>query len=452
MSTLFPDLEPQATEPKRDGPSENRDGPLADRMRPRSLDEFAGQGHILGPGSLLRRAIEADDLRSVILWGPPGSGKTTLAMIIARRTRAVFVSFSAVLSGVKEIREVMKEAELHRRRTGLRTILFIDEIHRFNRAQQDAFLPFIEKGDIVLIGATTENPSFEINAALLSRSKVYVLEMLSAGDIQGILRRALEDVDRGLGGRGVAIDEGCLELIAVRAQGDARFALNTLEAAAAAKHITLPVTQDALQRTALYHDKAGEEHFNLISALHKSMRASEPDAAIYWLARLIEGGEDPLYVARRIVRFASEDVGNADPRALTVALAARDAFHFLGLPEGALALAQAVLYMACAPKSDTAYKAYGEAVSDIRAGRVEPVPMNLRNAPTGLMVDLGYGRGYQHAHDFEAAVTDMSCLPDGLKDRAYYRPSESGYEKTMKERLEYFERLRKDLGARRKSG
>ena len=445
MSTLFPELDSQATEPKRDGP-------LADRMRPRTLDEFAGQTHIIGPGSLLRRAIEADDLRSVVLWGPPGSGKTTLATIIARRTKAVFVSFSAVLSGVREIREVMKDAETHRRRTGRRTILFVDEIHRFNKAQQDAFLPFIEKGDIVLIGATTENPSFEINAALLSRSKVYVLQMLSAGDIGTILERALSDAERGLGGRDIVVDEGCLELIAARAQGDARFALNALEAAAAARHITLAIVQDALQRTALYHDKAGEEHFNLISALHKSMRASEPDAALYWLARLIEGGEDPLYVARRIVRFASEDIGNADPRALSVALAARDAFHFLGLPEGALALAQAVLYMAGAPKSDTAYRAWGEVVSDIRAGRVEPVPMNLRNAPTGLMKDLGYGRGYQHAHDFEQAVTDMSCLPEGLKGRVYYHPSESGYEKTMKERLEHFARLRKDLGARRKPG
>ncbi len=443
MKPLFPDLEPQFAEPAEDAP-------LADRMRPRTLDEFVGQDAIVGPGSLLRRAIETDALRSVILWGPPGSGKTTLATIIARTTRAHFISFSAVMSGIKEIREVMKEAEQQRRASGRRTILFIDEIHRFNKAQQDAFLPYVEKGDIVLVGATTENPSFEVNAALLSRSKVYVLEMLTEGQIERIMRAALQDAARGLGGRDVVVDEGCLEEIAHRAQGDARFALNALEAAALAGHVTLDVVRDALQRTALYYDKTGEEHYNLISALHKSMRSSDADAAIYWLARMIEGGEDPLYIARRIVRFASEDIGNADPRALQVAMAARDAFHFLGLPEGALALAQAVLYMASAPKSDAAYRAYGQAVSDIRSGRIEPVPLNIRNAPTRLMSDLGYGKGYQHAHEYEDAVTDQACLPPGLAGRVYYHPTESGYEKTIKERLAHFAGLRRRLGARRR--
>ncbi|HZI92798.1 MAG TPA: replication-associated recombination protein A [Patescibacteria group bacterium] len=426
------------------------DAPLADRMRPRTLEEFIGQRRILGPGSLLRKAIESDDLRSLILWGPPGTGKTTLATIIARRTSAHFVSFSAVLSGIKEIREVMKEAEEVRRADGRRTILFVDEIHRFNKAQQDAFLPFVERGDIALIGATTENPSFEINAALLSRSKVYVLEMLGQEDVEIILQRALDDPGRGLGGRGLVVDAGVIEEIARRAQGDARFALNCLELASAAPHITPAVVADALQRTALYYDKAGEEHFNIISALHKSMRSSDPDASLYWLARMLEGGEDPMYVARRIVRFASEDIGNADPRALQVALAARDAFHFLGLPEGALALAQAVVYMATAPKSDATYRGYAEAVGDIRAGKVAPVPMNIRNAPTGLMSDLGYGKGYQHAHDYEAAVTDQDLLPAGLKGRVYYRPTESGYEKTIRERMTYFAELRRRLGARRK--
>ena len=443
MKPLFPELEPHPIEP-------SKDAPLADRMRPRSLEEFVGQPKILAPGSLFRKAIEADTLRSVILWGPPGTGKTTLATIIARRTRAKFVSFSAVLSGIKEIKEVMKLAEHHRRASGGRTILFIDEIHRFNRAQQDAFLPYVERGDIILIGATTENPSFEVNAALLSRSKVYVLEMLGDEEILRILEAALEDAERGLGGRRLVVEPGCLMEIARRAQGDARFALNCLELAAAQTRITLDVVRDALQRTALYYDKAGEEHFNLISALHKSMRSSDPDAAIYWLARMLEGGEDPMYIARRIVRFASEDIGNADPRALTVALAARDAFHFLGPPEGSLALAQAAIYMATAPKSDAAYRAWGAAVADIRAGKVEPVPMNIRNAPTGLMSSLGYGKGYQHAHDFENGVTDQDLLPPGLKGRVYYEPGDSGHEKLIRERMAHFAELRKRAGARRK--
>ena len=443
MNTLFPDPEPDFLEPKEDAP-------LADRMRPRTLDEFVGQEAILGPGSLLRRAIESDELRSLILWGPPGTGKTTLATVIARRTRARFVSFSAVLSGIKEIREVMKKAEHHRRGNGRKTILFIDEIHRFNKAQQDAFLPFVERGDITLIGATTENPSFELNAALLSRSKVYVLEMLNPDQILVILRNALQDSERGLGKQRVVIEESVLEEIAKRSQGDARFALNTLETASAASKVDLDVVRDALQKTALYYDKAGEEHFNLISAFHKSMRSSDADASLYWLARMIEGGEDPMYVARRIVRFASEDVGNADPRALAVALAARDAYHFLGLPEGALALAQAVIYMAAAPKSDASYRAYSEAVKDIRSGKVAPVPLNLRNAPTPLMSGLGYGKEYQHAHQYEDAATDQECMPDGLTGRVYYKPSGAGQEEEMGNRLARFAEIRRKLGARRK--
>ena len=444
---LFPELSTQLAEPPADAP-------LAERMRPRALDDLLGQEKILGPGSHLRRSIEQDTLRSIILWGPPGSGKTTLAGIIARATRSVFVAYSAVLSGIKEIKEVMKEAERARRASGLRTILFVDEIHRFNRAQQDAFLPYLEKGDIALVGATTENPSFELNAALLSRTKVYVLEMLREEHLLAILRRAVGDRERGLGALELRVEDGCLEEIAARAQGDARFALNALEAAAGAaseKTISLDVIRDALQRTALYYDKAGEEHFNLISALHKSMRSSDPDAALYWLARMLEGGEDPMYILRRVVRFASEDIGNADPRALTVALAARDAYDFLGMPEGALAIAQAVIYMATAPRSDASYRAYGEAVADIREGRIHPVPHNIRNAPTGLMKDLGYGKGYQHAHDFEQGVTDQALLPPELAGRVYYHPADSGYEKTIKERLAWFAELRSKLGARKRS-
>jgi len=429
------------------------DAPLADRVRPRTLDELEGQEALVGPGSILRRAIEADEMKSIILWGPPGTGKTTLAWIIARHTQARFVPFSAVLSGVKEIKEVMAAAEAHRAATGRRTILFVDEIHRFNKAQQDAFLPYVERGDIVLIGATTENPSFEVISALLSRSKVYVLKSLGEEAIARILRRALED-ERGLAGAGVGAPDEALAEIARHAQGDARFALNTLELAATAvrggegpKEITREIVAEALQRTALYYDKAGEEHFNIISALHKSMRSSDPDATVYWLARMIEGGEDPLYVARRIVRFASEDVGNADPRALSVAVAAKEAFHFLGLPEGALAIAQAAVYCATAPKSDSVYRAYGEAVDDIRAGKIGPVPHNIRNAPTGLMKELGYGKGYQHAHDYEAGVTDMQCLPDALRGRRYYRPSDSGYEKTIRQLMDYRDELRRKRGA-----
>jgi putative ATPase len=425
-------------------------------MRPRSLDEFEGQEEVIGAGTTLRRSIETDDLRSLVFWGPPGSGKTTLAWIIARHTQACFVPFSAVLSGVKEIREVMAEAESYRRSTGRRTILFVDEIHRFNRAQQDAFLPYVERGDIVLIGATTENPSFEVNAALLSRSKVYVLKPLDERGIERIMERALGD-PRGLGPLKVEADEGILAEIARRSQGDGRYALNTLELAASAapeeggrRRITKGILADALQRSAVYYDKAGEEHFNLISALHKSMRSSDPDATVYWLARMIEGGEDPLYIARRIVRFASEDVGNADPRALSISLAAKEAVHFLGLPEGALALAQAAVYCATAPRSDRIYRAYGDAVKAIRDGSTDPVPHNIRNAPTGLMSHLGYGKGYQHAHDYEDAVTDMDCLPSSVKGSRFYRPSDQGYEKTIRRLMESRESLRKARGARKK--
>lgn len=430
--------------------------PLADRMRPRSLEEFEGQSSVVGEGTVLRRAIEADDLRSLIFWGPPGSGKTTLAFIIARQTKARFVPFSAVLSGVKEIRAVMAEAEAWRRSSGRRTILFVDEIHRFNKAQQDAFLPYVERGDIVLIGATTENPSFEVNSALLSRSKVYVLKALEEESIARILHRALEE-RHGLGLLNVKVDENILAEIARRSQGDARHALNTLDLAATAaperegaRVITKEIMADALQRSAVYYDKAGEEHFNLISALHKSMRSSDPDASVYWLARMIEGGEDPLYIARRIIRFASEDVGNADPRALSVSLAAKDSVHFLGLPEGALALAQAAIYCATAPKSDAVYRAYGEALKAIREGSTDTVPMNIRNAPTGLMANLGYGKGYQHAHQFEEGVTDQELLPPSVAGRRFYRPTDRGFEKTIRQLMEHREELRRKHGARKK--
>jgi len=424
--------------------------PLAERMRPRTFDEYVGQQDLLAPGKALREAIERDLLQSVILWGPPGTGKTSLARLVAETTRAYFIAFSAVLSGIKEIREVMAEAERARRASGRRTILFVDEIHRFNKAQQDAFLPRVESGDIVLIGATTENPSFEVNAPLLSRSQVFVLKPLSEDDTVTILRRALADEARGLGGLPVRVTDEAVESMARYANGDGRVALNLLEFAAASAPSVDGVAlvdeaflRQSIERRALLYDKTGEEHYNLISALHKSMRNSDPDAAVYWLARMLESGEDPLYIARRLVRFASEDVGNADPQALTVAVAAKEACHFIGMPEGNTALTQAVTYLATAPKSNAVYKAYLSAARDAHNDRAEPVPLHLRNAPTALMKQLEYGRDYEYAHDDPNAVTGMDCLPPGLAGRKYYQPTERGFEKEIKRRLDGWAAIRK---------
>ena len=426
--------------------------PLADRMRPETIEEYVGQLHILGPGKPLRRQIERDELGSMILWGPPGSGKTTLATIVARKTRSDFVRFSAVLSGIREIKEVMAAAEKSRH-YGRRTVLFIDEIHRFNKAQQDAFLPYVERGDIVLIGATTENPSFEVNAALLSRAKVYMLSALSTDEVQTLLRRALTDEKRGLGAQHIEVPDSLLRQIAVFSNGDARAAYNTLETAVAAAPrdaeghatITESLIEDAIQRKVLLYDKAGEEHYNLISALHKSVRNSDPSAALYWLGRMLEAGEDPLYIARRVMRMASEDIGMADHHALGLTVAAMQAVHFLGMPEGNLALAEAVVYLALAPKSNALYVGYGEVVRDAQKTLAEPVPMHLRNAVTGLMANLGYGKDYQYAHNSEAKLTDMQCLPDNLKDRQYFRPTDQGFEKRLAERMQAIEEWKKKL-------
>jgi putative ATPase len=436
---LFPQISPD------DADAIDRSRPLADRMRPRSLDEFVGQEHILAPGKPLRVQIERDETGSLLFWGPPGVGKTTLAKIITRMTHAEFVEFSAVLTGIKEIKQVMADAE-RARQYGTRTIVFVDEVHRFNKAQQDAFLPYVEKGSIRLIGATTENPSFEVISALLSRCRVYVLQPLSEEQIVLLLRRAIEDTERGLGEARLEADDDVLRKIAAYSSGDARSAYNVLEVAAtlaaeeqkkgARPHITDTIVTDALQKRVLMYDKAGEEHYNLISALHKSVRNSDPDAALYWLARMLEAGEDRLYVARRVVRMAVEDIGLADPNALGVTLAARDAFDFLGMPEGDLALAQAVVYLCAAPKSNAVYMAYGAVQEDVERTAQEPVPLHLRNAPTGLMKTLDYGKGYQYAHDLEPKVADMQCLPDGLKDRKYYHPTDEGIEKRIKARLE----------------
>jgi putative ATPase len=414
-------------------------------MRPRSLDEFVGQEHLLAPGKPLRLQIERDDPGSIIFWGPPGVGKTTLAKIIARVTKADFIEFSAVLAGIKEIKQVMADAE-KARQFGTRTIVFIDEIHRFNKAQQDAFLPHVEKGNIRLIGATTENPSFEIIGALLSRCRVYVLNPLSEEQIVVLLRRAVEDRERGLGEMNLRAQNAVLQKIAAYSSGDARSAYNVLEVAAGITgengEITDTMVQDALQKRVLLYDKTGEEHYNLISALHKSVRNSDPDAALYWLGRMLEAGEDPLYVARRVVRMAVEDIGLADPNALSLCMAARDAVDFLGMPEGNLALAEAVVYLSIAPKSNALYAAYGLVQEDVEKTAAEPVPLHLRNAPTSLMKNLGYGAGYQYAHDLEQKVADMQCLPDNLRNRTYYHPTLEGIEKRIRGRLEEIKRHR----------
>jgi putative ATPase len=428
--------------------SDLRQRPLAERMRPHTLDEFVGQEHLLGPGKALRLQLETDDTTSMILWGPPGVGKTTLAKIIAHTTKATFIEFSAVVSGIKEIKQVMAEAD-QAASAGMRTILFIDEIHRFNRSQQDAFLPYVERGAIRLIGATTENPSFELNAALLSRCRVYVLEALSDEQIVALLHRALTNNERGFGRFEIKPPEDALQVIAGYSNGDVRRAYNVLEAAvrlAASSGQTSLDSQliaDAVQQKTLLYDKSGEEHYNLISALHKSIRNSDPDAALYWLTRMLRSGEDPMYLARRLVRMASEDIGLAAPEALNLTLSARDSMDFLGSPEGDLALAQAAVYLALAPKSNALYTAYGAATRDVEQTRAEPVPLHLRNAPTRLMESLDYGKGYRYAHDEEGAVSDMDCLPPGLIGRKYYQPTDRGREKILQQRMEEIEQLRK---------
>jgi putative ATPase len=430
---------------------ENSTRPLADRMRPRNFDEYVGQEHLVGPGKPLRTQIERDDSGSMIFWGPPGTGKTTLAKIIANLTKADFIEFSAVLVGIKEIKQVMADAE-RAKQYGTRTIVFIDEIHRFNKAQQDAFLPHVEKGNIRLIGATTENPSFEINSALLSRTRVYVLQPLSEEQIVLLLERALADRERGLGLLELKASPDVLKKIANYSNGDARSAYNVLEVAAGlaqerngrkpGAEINEDLVRDALQKRILLYDKSGEEHYNLISALHKSVRNSDPDASLYWLGRMLESGEDPLYIARRVVRMAVEDIGLADPNALALCMAARDAVDFIGMPEGNLALAQAVVYLSIAPKSNALYTAYGAVLEDVERTAADPVPLHLRNAVTGLMKNIGYGKGYQYAHDVEEKVTGMQCLPDNLRDREYYVPTNQGIEKRIRERLAEIRRLR----------
>lgn len=427
--------------------------PLADRMRPKTLKDFVGQKRLLGKGSLLRRAIEEDRLFSVIFWGPPGSGKTTLARIMASETESHFETFSAVLSGVREIRAVVDEAQAQRRYHQKKTLLFVDEIHRFNKAQQDAFLPHVESGLITLIGATTENPSFEVISPLLSRARVMVLEPFSGEELLTILRRAISDKKKGLGELSVQVQPDALEFIVWAADGDARAALNNLEVAVSLvqekdvveRKITRAVAESALQRKTLQYDKDGEEHYNLISAFHKSLRGSDPDAALYWLGRMLAGGEDPLYVARRMVRFASEDIGNADPRALSVAVSAMQAFQFVGPPEGDLALAQAAIYLATAPKSNALYAGYGKVKESIGKTGTLPVPLHIRNAPTRLMEELGYGKDYKYAHDFEDAYVAQEYLPEALKNKVYYKPSNRGYEKIIRERLATWRKLRASM-------
>jgi putative ATPase len=452
--SLFSKLPHQALEPG--APAAHQ--PLAERMRPRTLDEFLGQEKLLGPGKPLRVQIENDNLGSMLFWGPPGCGKTTLARLIARLTSSEFVSFSAVLAGIKEIKDVMAAAE-RQSHSGHRTIVFVDEVHRFNKAQQDAFLPYVEAGHITFIGATTENPSFEVISPLLSRTKVYVLDPLPTPLIVELLRRALADKERGLAVDRSAVasetdnlgaDDDILFRIASFANGDARAAYNILELAArgarpnsqGVRVVTHELLEDILQRKLLRYDKAGEEHYNLISALHKSVRNSDPDAALYWLARMLESGEDPLYLARRMVRMASEDIGLAEPGALAVTLAAKDAFDFLGAPEGHLALAQAAVYLSLAPKSNAVYTAYGEVIDDVHKTEAEPVPLHIRNAVTGFMKNIGYGEGYKYAHNFEEKVTDMSCLPDNLAGRVYYKPTSEGFEQRLRTRLDEIRKIR----------
>jgi len=428
------------------------EAPLADRMRPRTVDEFVGQDHLLGQGKVLRQAIESDHLPSMILWGPPGSGKTTLAMIIASTTGAQFLAFSAVLSGVKEIKEVVQEAEEEWKYSKRRTILFVDEIHRFNKAQQDAFLPHVEKGTIILIGATTENPSFEVISPLLSRSKVFTLNPLTEKEVEVILGRALTEKERGLGKYQTAIEPEVIKGICQMANGDARAALNTLEMLVLTtspdpggiRQIKKEDLKEVLQRKAYLYDKSGEEHYNLISALHKSLRGSDPDAALYWLGRMLEAGEDPLYIARRMIRFASEDVGMADPQALQVAVAAQEAFHFVGLPEGNLALAQAAVYLATAPKSNALYTAFQKVQKEVRETENMPVPLHIRNAPTKLMEDLGYGKDYKYPHDYPDHFVEEEYLPENLRGRTYYHPTEQGFEREIKKRLEYWRRKKNE--------
>lgn len=427
----------------------SRSEPLAARLRPRDLSEFCGQKHLLGEGKVLRRLIESDGIGSMIFWGPPGVGKTTLARIIANRTKAKFIDFSAVTSGIKEIKQVMEEAEKGRV-FGEKTILFVDEIHRFNKAQQDAFLPYVERGSIILIGATTENPSFEVNGALLSRCKVFVLQALSEEELVGLLKRALTD-ERGFGDQKVEISDELVGAIANFANGDARAALSTLEMAVLNGDtegdktvVTREIVEQCISQKSLLYDKNGEEHYNLISALHKSMRNSDPDAAVYWLARMLEAGEDPLYVARRITRFASEDVGLADPRALEIAVAAYQACHLIGMPECSVHLTEAVVYLSLAPKSNALYMAYERAKKDALSMLAEPVPLVLRNAPTRLMKELDYGKGYQYAHDTRDKLTDMQCLPDSLKGKEYYFPTEEGTEARFGERLTAIKKWKKE--------
>ncbi len=435
----------------------SQDTPLATRLRPRTLEEFVGQEHLLGEGKVLKNLIDQDKISSMIFWGPPGVGKTTLAQIIAERTRANFINFSAVTSGIKEIKEVMNGAE-QSRLLGEKTILFVDEIHRFNKAQQDAFLPFVERGSIVLIGATTENPSFEVNSALLSRCKVFVLQALSTDDLVRLLKRALSD-ERGFGGQKVEIDDDMLAMIGNFANGDARTALSTLEmvvlnARREGDRILVgpEILEQCINRKSLLYDKTGEEHYNLISALHKSMRNSDPDAAIYWLARMLEAGEDPLYVARRMIRFASEDIGMADSRALEIATAAYQASHFIGMPECAVNLAHAAVYLSLAPKSNAVYVAYGMASKDAKTMLAEPVPLQIRNAPTRLMKELHYGEGYQYAHDTEDKLTNLQCLPDSLKGKKYYRPTDQGSEVRARERLRQIEEWKRQHPAPKDDG